>query len=90
MAFAQAGAAGLLIADLNLEAAQSVANETKAASKQAEFRAEAVQVDIRLQESVQSAFKHMVDSFGRIDYCVTTAGVCVPFLPYAVYAGASN
>ncbi|KAK5627659.1 hypothetical protein RRF57_003374 [Xylaria bambusicola] len=75
LAFTHAGAAGLLIADINLERAQSVANETTAASKQPGFHAEAVQVDVRLKDSVDSAFENMVQSFGRIDYCVTCAAV---------------
>ncbi|KAI0512613.1 NAD(P)-binding protein [Xylaria bambusicola] len=75
LAFAHAGAAGLLIADVNLERAQSVANETRAASIQPRFRAEAVHVDVRLKDSVDSAFQDMVQSFGRIDYCVTCAAV---------------
>ncbi|KAJ2984633.1 hypothetical protein NUW58_g5956 [Xylaria curta] len=77
LAFAEAGAVGLLIADINLEAAQSVTNELRGAAKQAGFRAEAIEVDVRLQESVDAAFKKMVESFGRIDYCVTCAGVPV-------------
>ncbi len=75
LAFAQSGSTGLLIADINLQAAQSAASEARAASKQPGFRAEAVEVDVQLQESVDLAFKQMVDSFGRIDYCVTCAGV---------------
>ncbi|KAI1826124.1 NAD(P)-binding protein [Xylaria intraflava] len=77
LALAQAGATGLLIADLDLQWAQSAASEATAASKRPGFRAEAVQVDVRLQESVDAAFRRMVESFGRIDYCVTCAGVPV-------------
>ncbi|RYC54356.1 hypothetical protein CHU98_g11852 [Xylaria longipes] len=77
LAFAQSGSAGLLIADINLQAAQSVASEARAASKQPGFRAEAVEVDVQLQDSVDLAFKQMVESFGRIDYCITCAGVPV-------------
>ncbi|CAJ2513206.1 Uu.00g013250.m01.CDS01 [Anthostomella pinea] len=77
LAFAEAGAAGLLIADLDLEAAKTTASEATAASKQRGFRVEAVAVDVTYQESVESVVKQMVDSFGRIDYCVTCAGVPV-------------
>ncbi|KAI0189871.1 NAD(P)-binding protein [Astrocystis sublimbata] len=77
LAFAQAGATGLLIADLSLPRAQSVADEATAMSKQPGFRAQAVEVDVQFQESVDLAFKQMTESFGRIDYCVTCAGVPV-------------
>ncbi|KAI0115991.1 NAD(P)-binding protein [Nemania sp. FL0031] len=45
--------------------------------KQPGYRVEAVAMDVTDQESVESAFKKTVDSFGRIDYCVTSAGIPV-------------
>lgn len=75
LAFAEAGATGLLIADIDLEAAKSAASDTMAVRKQPGFRAEAVSVDTTVQKSVESAFQKMVDTFGRIDYCVTCVGV---------------
>ncbi|KAI2627608.1 NAD(P)-binding protein [Hypoxylon sp. NC1633] len=77
VAFAQAGAAGVLIADINFELAQEAVKVVKGAATRSDFRVEAVHVDVTVQESVQSVMKHMVDSFGRIDYCVICAGVGV-------------
>ncbi|KAI1747018.1 NAD(P)-binding protein [Xylaria castorea] len=62
LAFTQSGSTGLLITDINLQAAKSPG-----------FQAEAVEVDVQLQESVDSAFKQIVESFRRIDYYVTCA-----------------
>ncbi|KAI1764157.1 NAD(P)-binding protein [Hypoxylon sp. FL1150] len=76
LALAKAGASGILVADLNVETAQDVAAETKAAATNPNFRAEAVHVQVAEKESVDAALKRMVDSFGRIDYCVMSAGVC--------------
>ncbi|KAH9897464.1 hypothetical protein F4778DRAFT_236172 [Xylariomycetidae sp. FL2044] len=76
-ALVQAGATGLLVADIDLEAAQRTANEVRSMSKQPGPHIEVAQVDVTLQESVESAFKLMVDAFGRIDYCVTCAGIPV-------------
>jgi NAD(P)-dependent dehydrogenase (short-subunit alcohol dehydrogenase family) len=45
-------------------------------SKQPGFRVEAIKVDVTLQESVDLAFKNMVDCFKRIDHCVTCPDVC--------------
>ncbi|KAI0475609.1 NAD(P)-binding protein [Xylariaceae sp. FL0804] len=77
LAFAEAGAAAVVIADLSLDNAQSAAEEAKARSKQPGFRAEAVRIDVTSQESVDSAFKQMVETFERIDYCVNCAGIPV-------------
>lgn len=78
LAFAKAGARGLLVADINIEAAKKTADEAKAAaaaSTNLELQAEAVYVDIANEDSVQSAVAKMVGLFGRIDYCVHSAVV---------------
>ncbi|GAW26449.1 putative NAD -binding protein [Rosellinia necatrix] len=74
VAFAQAGAAGLMIADIDLNTAESTASDIMAILKQSDYRVEAVVMDVTDQESIESAFKKTADSFGRIDYCVTSAG----------------
>ena len=75
--FAKDGTAGILIADVNLDAARIVAVECMAASTATNFRAEALHIDITKEESVETAMKHMVETFGRIDYCVNCAGVSI-------------
>ncbi|KAI1084990.1 hypothetical protein F5B20DRAFT_575457 [Whalleya microplaca] len=75
IAFAKEGARGLLVADINLEAATKTALDSKAVATNPDFRAEAIQIDVTVQESVQHATTHMVETFGRIDYCVNGAAI---------------
>ncbi|KAI0483469.1 hypothetical protein F4859DRAFT_472930 [Xylaria cf. heliscus] len=75
IAFAKEGARGLLVADIDLEAATKTVSDSRASAINKDFRAEAIQVDVTRQEDVQRAIKYMKDTFGRIDYCVNGAGV---------------
>ncbi|KAI1299883.1 hypothetical protein F5Y03DRAFT_243144 [Xylaria venustula] len=75
VAFAKEGARGLLVADIDLEAALKTASDSRASATNPDFRAEAIQVDVTLPEAVQKATAYMVETFGRIDYCVNGAGV---------------
>ncbi|KAI0390773.1 hypothetical protein F5Y17DRAFT_443230 [Xylariaceae sp. FL0594] len=80
--FAKEGAQGVLVADIDLEAATKVAADSKASATNPDFRAEAVQVDVTVPDSVQHAVSYMVETFGRIDYCANTAGVTGKGLKY--------
>jgi NAD(P)-dependent dehydrogenase (short-subunit alcohol dehydrogenase family) len=73
--FAKDGAASILITDLNLDTAKSVAAECKTVATAVNFRVETLHIDITQEESVEMATKYMVETFGRIDYCVNCAGV---------------
>ncbi|KAI0102438.1 hypothetical protein GGR51DRAFT_550502 [Nemania sp. FL0031] len=75
IAFAKEGARGLLVADIDEDAAKKTADDSKSSATNSEFRAEAVKLDVTLPESVQSAIQYMVETFGRIDYCVNGAGI---------------
>ena len=72
---AREGAAGVLIGDLYLDAANSVADECRAVATNKDFRAEGISVDVTHEYSVRRMFKRMVELFERIDYCVNCAGV---------------
>ncbi|OJJ02171.1 hypothetical protein ASPVEDRAFT_132994 [Aspergillus versicolor CBS 583.65] len=74
---AKDGAAGILVADLSLSAATQVAVECKAAATAADFKVEALQIDVTSESSVQDATEHMLAAFGGIDYCVNCAGIGV-------------
>ncbi|KAI1125553.1 hypothetical protein F5Y10DRAFT_279398 [Nemania abortiva] len=74
---ARDGAAGMLVADLNIEAAKAVAAECKAAASSPSFVIEIVHLDVSQEASVQHAVDYMLQLFGRIDYCVNCAGVGV-------------
>lgn len=62
------GAAGVVIADLNGELAQSLATELGE-------RAVAVGVDVQKTEAVTEAIAAAINSFGRIDVAVNCAGI---------------
>ncbi|KAK8108434.1 hypothetical protein PG984_014235 [Apiospora sp. TS-2023a] len=74
LAFSRSNAAAVIIADLNLDAAEKAAAEAKKVATNPKFRAEALRVDVTVQDSLDSVFQHVTTSIGRIDYCVTCAG----------------
>lgn len=74
-ALAKAGARGILIADINLPAAERMATELKTAATNPEFQALAVHLDVTVEESVKSTVAYISQSFGRVDYCIHCAAV---------------
>ncbi|CAG8954692.1 hypothetical protein HYFRA_00004614 [Hymenoscyphus fraxineus] len=74
-AFAEAGAAGVLFADLHLENATANAETSKEYAGNPSYIALAIQVDVRVPESVQAMVDFARGAFGRLDYCVNSAGV---------------
>ncbi|KAI1109055.1 hypothetical protein F5Y14DRAFT_44828 [Nemania sp. NC0429] len=83
LAYAAEGARGVVVADLNLEAAEKVAQEceetaaSSSTSHQQGFKALAVSVDVGDRVSVDAMVQSTIETFGRIDYCVNSAGVGV-------------
>ncbi|KAI0169840.1 hypothetical protein GGR52DRAFT_573892 [Hypoxylon sp. FL1284] len=75
--FAEQGVSGILVTDINLEAARETANEAKAAATNPAFRAEAIEMDVTVEDSVKRGVEHMVKTVGRIDYCVHCAGTTI-------------
>ncbi|KAI1774072.1 3-oxoacyl-reductase [Hypoxylon cercidicola] len=76
-ALARTGARGILVADMNLEGAQETVSESQEVATSPAFRALAVHLDVTVEESVKRAVAYMVDSFGRMDYCIHSAAVSV-------------
>ncbi|TGJ82152.1 hypothetical protein E0Z10_g6603 [Xylaria hypoxylon] len=74
---AKDGAAGVLLADLNVDAARAVAAECNAAATSPTFVVDFIQLDITQEESVKHAVDHMLKLFGRADYCINCAGIGV-------------
>lgn len=72
---AKEGAAGVLIGDINLDAATKIVAEAQAVATNSSFRAEAVKIDVTDEESVRDYFKRAVELFERIDYVVSCVGV---------------
>lgn len=64
-----------MVADIHLEAAEEVARRSKTLAKSRDFRAEAIYIDVTKEDSVQNMANETVQLFGRIDYCVNSAGV---------------
>lgn len=80
-AFKKAGAAGIVIADLDLEAAQKVADEVSGL---------AVQCDVSIEENIQSLVEASREHYGRIDIFISNAGIGISDAPSWSAAGGSN
>lgn len=77
LAYAEAGAEGVVVADINFEGAQDVAEESKKVARHPKYQVLAVKLDIGDEKSVQSLVTTTVKEFGRIDYAVNSAGVSI-------------
>ena len=75
MAFAEAGASGIVLADLDEAGARDSAEQSKRLASHSEYRYLIVHVDITDAESVQAMVDGAVKEFGRIDYSIHCAGV---------------
>ena len=75
---AEAGAAGIVVADIDEAKAQTTAEKSKQFSTNLKYRAIVVQADVTNADSVQSAVDTTVKKFRRIDYCIHSAGVRHP------------
>ncbi|ROV96207.1 hypothetical protein VSDG_04999 [Cytospora chrysosperma] len=75
LAYAEAGAKGVVFADIDHEGAQKVAEESKSVARHPDYQVLAIKLDIGDERSVQSLVKATVKEFGRIDYAVNSAGI---------------
>lgn len=48
------------------------------------FNGKVIQVDVTQEDSVVSLFNHTTEALGRIDYCINSAGVRLPFHPLEI------
>jgi NAD(P)-dependent dehydrogenase (short-subunit alcohol dehydrogenase family) len=67
--------AGVLLADINEAGAMEAAEESKKLATNPSYEALAVKVDVTDAASVQAMVDRAVEKFGRVDYCVNSAGV---------------
>ncbi|ETS78111.1 hypothetical protein PFICI_10173 [Pestalotiopsis fici W106-1] len=74
-AFAREGATGVVVADIDIDAAEETASEIRALATHPEFLAEAVQLDLGAEESIQSAISYTTAIFGRVDYSIHCNGM---------------
>ncbi|KAI1451686.1 NAD(P)-binding protein [Annulohypoxylon moriforme] len=83
LSFAEAGAKGILFADINYEAAAQAAEASKDIALSPAYRALSVKVDVVDVHSVQEMVDLAAKEFGRIDYCINAAGVDVAeYVPF--------
>ncbi|KAI1174366.1 NAD(P)-binding protein [Nemania sp. FL0916] len=75
LAFARHGAAAIVVADINLDTAREVVQESRALATCPHFRAEAHAVDVTSSPSVDDLTAYAARFLGRIDYCVNAAGL---------------
>lgn len=66
--FASAGAAGLVVADLNFEAAQALAHEVKGLG---------LRIDVSNEADVQAMIEEATRHFGRVDVLCSNAGIAL-------------
>lgn len=77
LAYAAEGACGVVVVDLNYEAAMETARQSKPIATNPAYQALAIAVDVTDISSVNSMVQTVVDTFGRIDYNVNSAGIGV-------------
>ena len=75
LAYAAAGAIGVVFADINLASAQLASEDSKIFATNASYRTIALAVDVSSEESMNAMVEKAVGEFGRIDYAVSSAGV---------------
>ena len=75
--FAERGAKGLLLADLNLPGATQAAKDIAAATG---CTCMPYQLDVASPDEIAAMFAFVTESFGRLDVLVNGAGICT-YLP---------
>ncbi|KAI1417810.1 NAD(P)-binding protein [Hypoxylon sp. FL1857] len=83
LTFVEAGARGILLADINSEAVAQVAEQCKALVSNPNVRCISTTVDVTDVASVEALANLAKEKFGRIDHCVNAAGVDVSsYIPF--------
>lgn len=76
-AFAEAGASAVIFADINEQGVLENVEASKKYSTNPKYRAIGIKVNVTDQASVQAMVDTAIKEFGRIDYSVNCAGVCI-------------
>ncbi|PLB54877.1 oxidoreductase [Aspergillus steynii IBT 23096] len=72
---AEAGAKVVVFADMNEETAKESAEESKKYASNKDYTATTFKVNVTDSQGVQDMVDFVVNTFGRLDYCVNGAGV---------------
>lgn len=73
--FAQDGAAGIALLDLNADALEKVKSEVQPLSQNKDFKIVTHALDVSDEGAVNKAVDSVKEAFGRIDYAVNAAGI---------------
>ncbi len=73
--FAQDGAAGVALLDLNAEALEKVKSEVQPLSQNKDFKIVTHALDVSNEDEVNKVVSSVKEAFGRIDYVVNSAGI---------------
>lgn len=76
--FAEAGCRAVMFCDTNYALAKAAAQQSIKYATAPIYDADAVEIDVTKPELVQYMVDYTIEKFGRIDYCVNAAGVCLP------------
>ena len=74
---AEAGAKAIVFADINMARAEEAVESTKKFATHPEYRGVVCKVDVTVPDQVQHMVDFTVKEFGRIDYAINGAGVCL-------------
>ncbi|PQE11470.1 oxidoreductase short-chain dehydrogenase reductase family protein [Rutstroemia sp. NJR-2017a BBW] len=81
--FAEAGVSSIVFADISEANIAAAAEESKKYATDAKYQALAITLDVTNADSVRSLVNTTVETFGRIDYLVNSAGIDVDeYVPY--------
>ncbi|KAK7927531.1 hypothetical protein PG985_004529 [Apiospora marii] len=72
--FAEAGAKGVLFADIKLDGASRAADHSKSLATAPEYEALSMELDMTDTKSVQATVDYAIRKFGRVDCCVNASG----------------
>jgi NAD(P)-dependent dehydrogenase (short-subunit alcohol dehydrogenase family) len=77
LSLAEAGAMGILFADLEGDKASQVALKSEKTATAGTYKAVSCEVDITNLQSVQAMVDFALKEFGRFDYLVNSAGISI-------------
>ncbi|KAH9890252.1 hypothetical protein F4778DRAFT_773186 [Xylariomycetidae sp. FL2044] len=88
--FAMEGVAGIVVADINFQAAQLVAAECQELATNSSCTTTALEIDVTAPGSVKQAVMRVIELYKRVDYCVNCAGIGVQIAKAMPEADASE
>jgi NAD(P)-dependent dehydrogenase (short-subunit alcohol dehydrogenase family) len=72
---AEAGAKVVVFADMNEETAKGSSEESKAHASNKDYETSIFKMNVQDDASIVDMVNYVVETYGRLDYCVNAAGV---------------